>query len=113
MRILILDNFFLFDLTNRLIGRDDNVNVRKNDGIVPVSSSLFPTNQAAKSVGMTSPTTDKGIWQVKPVMNGWDHLDFVGLDATDYKRIGEELSQFYLGIINNLIRIEDIDGIKH
>lgn len=46
-------------------------------------------------------------------MNGWDHLDFVGLDATDYKRIGEELSQFYLGIINNLIRIEDIDGIKH
>lgn len=105
--------FFLFDLTSRLIGRDDNVNVRKNDGIVPVSSSLFPTNQAAKSVGMTSPTTDKGIWQVKPVMNGWDHLDFVGLDATDYKRIGEELSQFYLGIINNLIRIEDIDGIKH
>lgn len=105
--------FFLFDLTSRLIGRDDNVNVRKNDGIVPVSSSLFPTNQAAKTVGMTSPSTDKGIWQVKPVMNGWDHLDFVGLDATDYKRIGEELSQFYLGIINNLIRIEEIDGIKH
>ncbi|PTK46492.1 lipase, partial [Staphylococcus nepalensis] len=51
----------------------------------------------------------KGIWQVTPVMKGWDHLDFVGLDALDFKHTGQELQGFYAGLINHMMRIEELD----
>ncbi|WP_136627470.1 YSIRK domain-containing triacylglycerol lipase GehD [Staphylococcus epidermidis] len=103
--------FPLFDLTSRVIGGDDNKNVRVNDGIVPVSSSLYPSDEAFKKVGMMNLATDKGIWQVRPVQYDWDHLDLVGLDTTDYKRTGEELGQFYMSMINNMLKVEELDGI--
>ena len=103
--------FPLFDLTSRVIGGDDNKNVRVNDGIVPVSSSLHPSDEAFKKVGMMNIATDKGIWQVRPVQYDWDHLDLVGLDTTDYKRTGEELGQFYMSMINNMLKVEELDGI--
>ena len=103
--------FPLFDLTSRVIGGDDNKNVRVNDGIVPVSSSLHPSDEAFKKVGMMNLATDKGIWQVRPVQYDWDHLDLVGLDTTDYKRTGEELGQFYMSMINNMLKVEELDGI--
>jgi triacylglycerol lipase len=31
-------------------------------------------------------------------------MDFVGMDPTDYKRTGEELEQFYTGIVDHLMR---------
>ncbi|MFW3591173.1 YSIRK-targeted triacylglycerol lipase [Staphylococcus caprae] len=103
--------FFLFDLTSRVIGSDENKDRRVNDGIVPVTSSLHPTNQAFKKVGLMNPATDKGIWQVRPVQYNWDHLDFVGLDDTDYKRDGKELGEFYQSLINNMMRVEEKDGV--
>ena len=103
--------FPLFDLTSRVIGGDDNKNVRVNDGIVPVSSSLHPSDEVFKKVGMMNLATDKGIWQVRPVQYDWDHLDLVGLDTTDYKRTGEELGQFYMSMINNMLKVEELDGI--
>ena len=103
--------FPLFDLTSRVIGGDDNKNVRVNDGIVPVSSSLHPSDEAFKKAGMMNLATDKGIWQVRPVQYDWDHLDLVGLDTTDYKRTGEELGQFYMSMINNMLKVEELDGI--
>ena len=58
-----------------------------------------------------NPATDKGIWQVRPVQYNWDHLDFVGLDDTDYKRDGKELGEFYQSLINNMMRVEEKDGV--
>lgn len=97
----------LMDLTSRIIGKDPNELLRHNDGIVPTVSALHPNGQAFKDVADITQASAKGIWQVLPVKKDWDHMDFVGLDATDYKRTGEELKQFYTGIINNLIRIEE------
>ncbi len=105
--------FPLFDLTSQVIGSDDNKKVRVNDGIVPVSSSLHLSDEAFKNVGLANLATEKDIWQVRPVQNDWDHLDFVGLDATDYKRTGEELGQFYMSMINNMMKVEELDGVTH
>ena len=58
---------------------------------------------------MMNLATDKGIWQVRPVQYDWDHLDLVGLDTTDYKRTGEELGQFYMSMINNMLKVEELD----
>lgn len=100
---------FAMDITSRIIGRDKNVRV--NDGLVPVSSSIYPTAQAFKKVGFLNPATSKGVWQVRPVQNGWDHADLIGLDLPDFKRTGAELGKYYLGMINNMMRVEELDGI--
>ncbi|WP_436862654.1 YSIRK-targeted triacylglycerol lipase [Staphylococcus caeli] len=97
----------LMDLTSRIIGKDPNELLRLNDGIVPTVSALHPNGQAFKDVADIAQASAKGVWQVLPVKKDWDHMDFVGLDATDYKRTGEELKQFYTGIVNNLMRIEE------
>ncbi|MGE6359054.1 YSIRK-targeted triacylglycerol lipase [Staphylococcus capitis] len=102
---------FAMDITSRIIGRDKNKNVRVNDGLVPVSSSIYPTAQAFKKVGFLNPATSKGVWQVRPVQNGWDHADLIGLDLPDFKRNGAELGKYYLGMINNMMRVEELDGI--
>ncbi|PTG36014.1 lipase [Staphylococcus capitis] len=102
---------FAMDITSRIIGRDKNKNVRVNDGLVPVSSSIYPTAQAFKKVGFLNPATSKGVWQVRPVQNGWDHADLIGLDLPDFKRTGAELGKYYLGMINNMMRVEELDGL--
>lgn len=84
-----------------------------NDGIISVSSSLHPSDEAFKNVGLTNLATEKGIWQVRPVKKDWNHLDFVGLDATDYKHTGEELGQFYMSMINNMMKVEELGGVSH
>ena len=98
-----IGQFFLFDTTSRIIGSEPNKAVRPNDGIVSVVSSLYPTGQAFTDF---TDGLKKGIWQVTPVMKGWDHLDFVGLDALDFKHTGIELQQFYAGLIHNMMKVE-------
>ncbi|MDN8999710.1 hypothetical protein Q0P46_14380, partial [Staphylococcus aureus] len=44
--------------------------------------------------------------QVKPIIQGWDHVDFIGVDFQDFKSKGAELANFYTGIINDLLRVE-------
>ncbi|CAD7360769.1 lipase precursor [Staphylococcus schleiferi] len=77
---------------------------------MPVISSLHPTNQAYVDISTDDPGTRKGIWQVRPVMQGWDHTDFIGNDVFDFKRTGAELANFYMGIVNNLLGVEALDG---
>ena len=103
----------LLNLTSRIIGKDANKEIRPNDGVVPVISSQHPSNQAFKKVDDHTPATDKGVWQVRPVQHDWDHLDLVGMDAFDLKHTGRELGQFYLGIMDNIMRIEEADGITN
>ncbi|MGM9988195.1 MAG: esterase/lipase family protein [Bacillaceae bacterium] len=54
-----------------------------NDGLVSVVSAKHPTNHPS-----TSYTNDRspqpGIWNEYPVMNNWDHMDYMGLDALSY-----------------------------
>lgn len=100
----------LMDLTSRIIGKDKNQQLRLNDGIVPTISSLYPNGQAYKNVTDISSANEKGIWQVLPVKKDWDHMDFVGMDPTDYKRTGEELEQFYTGIVDHLMRVEESEN---
>ncbi|MCC2071269.1 YSIRK-targeted triacylglycerol lipase [Staphylococcus epidermidis] len=103
----------LLNLTSRIIGKDANKEIRPNDGVVPVISSQHPSNQAFKKVDDHTPATDKGVWQVRPVQHDWDHLDLVGMDAFDLTHTGRELGQFYLGIMDNIMRIEEADGITN
>nr|WP_326024408.1 triacylglycerol lipase [Staphylococcus saprophyticus] len=100
----------LMDLTSRIIGKDKNHQLRLNDGIVPTISALYPNGQAYKNVTDISSANEKGIWQVLPVKKDWDHMDFVGMDPTDYKRTGEELEQFYTGIVDHLMRVEESEN---
>lgn len=103
----------LLNLTSRIIGKDANKEIRPNDGVVPVISSQHPSNQAFKKVDDHTPATDKGVWQVRPVQHDWDHLDLVGMDAFDLTHTGRELGQFYLGIMDNIMSIEEADGITN
>ena len=103
----------LLNLTSRIIGKDAKKEFRPNDGVVPVISSQHPSNQAFKKVDDHTPATDKGVWQVRPVQHDWDHLDLVGMDAFDLTHTGRELGQFYLGIMDNIMRIEEADGITN
>ena len=103
----------LLNLTSRIIGKDANKEIRPNDCVVPVISSQHPSNQAFKKVDDHTPATDKGVLQVRPVQYDWDHLDLVGMDAFDLTHTGRELGQFYLGIMDNIMRIEEADGITN
>lgn len=102
-----IGQFFLFDATSRVIGSEPDQSLRPNDGIVSVVSSLYPTGQAFTDF---TDGLKKGIWQVTPVMKGWDHLDFVGLDTLDFKHTGQELQGFYAGLINNMMRVEELEA---
>ncbi|SHD50413.1 lipase precursor [Staphylococcus argenteus] len=104
-----IGTFFLMDATSRIIGHDAREEWRKNDGVVPVISSLHPSNQPFVNVTSEEPATRRGIWQVKPILQGWDHVDFIGIDFADFKRKGAELANFYTGIINDLLRVEATD----
>ncbi len=58
-----LGTFFLMDTTSRIIGHDAREEWRKNDGVVPVISSLHPSNQPFVNVTNDEPATRRGIWQ--------------------------------------------------
>lgn len=76
-------------------------------------SSLHPSNQPFINVTNDEPATRRGIWQVKPIIQGWDHVDFIGVDFLDFKRKGAELANFYTGIINDLLRVEATEGKRY
>uniref|UniRef100_UPI003F563845 YSIRK-targeted triacylglycerol lipase n=1 Tax=Staphylococcus sp. AS1337 TaxID=3434042 RepID=UPI003F563845 len=98
--------FGLMDLTSKLIGKDSREDWQENDGVVAVTSALSPTGQPAKKVQDLTQATEKGIWNVMPIKKDWDHVDFIGLDNLDRKRTGQELEEFYTGIIDHLMRVE-------
>ncbi|MEB7831384.1 YSIRK-targeted triacylglycerol lipase [Staphylococcus xylosus] len=98
--------FGLLNLTSNLIGKDSREDWQENDGVVAVTSALSPTGQPAKKVQDLTQATEKGVWQVMPIKNDWDHVDFLGLDNLDRKRTGQEIEAFYTGIIDHLMRIE-------
>ena len=98
--------FGLMDLTSKLIGKDSREDWQENDGVVAVTSALSPTGQPAKKVNDLTEATEKGVWNVMPIKNDWDHVDFIGLDNLDRKRTGQELEAFYTGIIDHLMRVE-------
>ncbi|MGW7930965.1 YSIRK-targeted triacylglycerol lipase [Staphylococcus xylosus] len=98
--------FGLLNLTSNLIGKDSREDWQENDGVVAVTSALSPTGQPAKKVQDLTQATEKGVWQVMPIKNDWDHVDCLGLDNLDRRRTGQELEAFYTGIIDHLMRIE-------
>ncbi|WP_353423483.1 YSIRK-type signal peptide-containing protein [Staphylococcus xylosus] len=98
--------FGLLNLTSNLIGKDSREDWQENDGVVAVTSALSPTGQPAKKVQDLTQATEKGVWQVMPIKNDWDHVDFLGLDNLDRRRTGQELEAFYTGIIDHLMGIE-------
>ncbi|AID02239.1 hypothetical protein BE24_09475 [Staphylococcus xylosus] len=98
--------FGLLNLSSNLIGKDSREDWQENDGVVAVTSALSPTGQPAKKVQDLTQATEKGVWQVMPIKNDWDHVDFLGLDNLDRKRTGQELEAFYTGIIDHLMRME-------
>ena len=49
------------DTTSRIIGHDAREEWRKNDGVVPVISSLHPSNQPFVNVTNDEPATRRGI----------------------------------------------------
>lgn len=97
-------NMFLpFTVTGNVIGKATEKEWRENDGLVSVISSQHPFNQAYTEA---TDTNQKGIWQVTPTKNDWDHVDFVGQDSTDTKRSREELQQFWYDLADDLVQTE-------
>lgn len=99
-----LNMMFLLSITGNVIGKVNEKEWRDNDGLVSVISGLHPFNQPHVDA---SDKDQKGVWQVTPVMKGWDHADFVGQDYSDTKRSAQELKEFYRGIADDLVSIEE------
>ncbi|NHA35321.1 lipase [Staphylococcus schleiferi] len=99
------DLFLTFALTANVIGKVPEKNWRVNDGLVSVVSSLHPYNQAWTNA---TDQIQKGIWQVTPVLEGWDHVDFVGQDTNDTNHTQEQLQNFWLNIADDLVKTEEV-----
>lgn len=84
-----------------------------SDGIVPVISAKAPIGQAA----IADPTTtdgvfnysdtskaQKGVWQYNEPVQGWDHNDLVGLDATKDRDLknGSQVLTMYQDLFSKL-----------
>ncbi|PHK49023.1 YSIRK-targeted triacylglycerol lipase [Staphylococcus edaphicus] len=102
-----IDMFLRFTVTGNLIGKAAEKDWRVNDGLVSTISSLHPFNQDYTEA---TDKVQKGIWQVTPIRHGWDHVDFVGQDATDYGHSTEELQQFWHGLAEDLVRNEQVEA---
>ncbi|MBA8764795.1 YSIRK-targeted triacylglycerol lipase [Staphylococcus coagulans] len=99
------DLFLTFALTANVIGKAPEKDWRVNDGLVSVVSSLHPYNQAWTNA---TDQIQKGIWQVTPVKEGWDHVDFVGQDTNDTNHTQEQLQNFWLKIADDLVKTEEV-----
>lgn len=97
--------FFPFILTGNVIGKAAEKEWRENDGLVSVTSSQHPYNQAWVEA---TDTIQKGVWQVTPVKHDWDHVDFVGQDASDLKRTQGELKDFWHNLAEDIVKSEDL-----
>ena len=54
-----------------------------NDGIVSVISSKHPFNHPYQEYSPES-MPNPGVWNAYPVMQNWDHMDFMGIDPASY-----------------------------
>lgn len=99
--------FFPFTVTGNVIGKAAEKEWRENDGLISTISAQHPFNQPYTEA---TDQIQKGIWQVTPIKHGWDHVDFVGQDATDYSHPTEELQQFWHGLADDLVRNEQFDA---
>ncbi|WP_412518817.1 YSIRK-targeted triacylglycerol lipase [Staphylococcus simulans] len=93
--------------SGNIIGKADGPEWRVNDGLVSTISAQHPFGQAS------TPATDevqKGVWQVSPIQHDWDHIDFVGTDATETQITTEELRNFWLGIAEDTVKSEAVTG---
>nr|WP_242035304.1 hypothetical protein [Mesobacillus harenae] len=69
-----------------------------NDGLVNVVSSKYPFGHRQEPAGNQA---DKGEWNHFPVQRGWDHFDYIGINAAD--TVGyTNIYSFYDQIANNL-----------
>ena len=99
------DLFLTFALTANVIGKAPEKDWRVNDGLVSVVSSQHPYNQAWTNA---TDQIQKGIWQVTPVLEGWDHVDFVGQDTNDTNHTQEQLQNFWLKLADDLVKTEEV-----
>ena len=71
----------------------------KNDGIVPLASSLYPLCDAETALdyedSLASGRIEKGRWYYMDTMVGTDHFDFCG--TQDYPTT---FLDFYYGMVN-------------
>lgn len=84
------------------IGRTGPLSMRDNDSLVPVASARYPSNQPFKEVDNT---LDKGIWNVYPTIQGWEHMDFVGQDYVQAPKIKRRVLNFYIDIVDRNINL--------
>ncbi|QHW36119.1 YSIRK-type signal peptide-containing protein [Staphylococcus ursi] len=96
----------LYWITADLIGATADPEWRVNDGLVSVISSQFPGDEAYQYINFDSDIM-KGVWQVTPILDGWDHVDFIGGDTLDWHHPGVELQKFYHDLVEDLVRKED------
>lgn len=99
--------FFPFTVTGNVSGKAAEKEWRENDGLISTISAQHPFNQPYTEA---TDQIQKGIWQVTPIKHGWDHVDFVGQDASDYSHPTEELQQFWHGLADDLVRNEQFDA---
>lgn len=110
-QVPIASNFALFYLTSFYIGTlegqtidgiymDENWAI--NDGIVPLASALYPSNEADNAKNYDEAVAlgeeiETGVWYYMTPMEGFDHFDFCG--TIDYPTSFED---FYLTLIETV-----------
>jgi triacylglycerol lipase len=72
-----------------------------NDGVVNTNSMPGPTLGSTDQILNYNGTPQIGKWNYLGVKNGWDHLDIVGLDASDLAGI-TNIYTFYRSLANML-----------
>lgn len=90
-----LTMFPLYRVSARYIGMTGGWEWRKNDGLVPVISALYPIGQDFK---YADGNYSAGIWHVEPTIEGWEHMDFVGQDYIQAPRLKDAIKNFYQNI---------------
>lgn len=94
-----------YTITADVMGKLKDKAWRENDGLVSVISAQHPFNQAY------TPATDqiqKGVWQVTPVKNEWDHGDFIGTDSSEVRISKQDLRDFWDNLFNDMVRNEQV-----
>nr|WP_242439333.1 hypothetical protein [Staphylococcus delphini] len=96
----------LYWIAADLIGATADPEWRVNDGLVSVISSQFHDDEAYQYVNFDSDIM-QGVWKATPILDGWDHVDFIGGDTLDWHHPGAELQKFYHDLVKDLVRKEE------
>ncbi|MFM0221956.1 esterase/lipase family protein [Paraburkholderia dipogonis] len=79
--ILYLDAARTGRLSNDpVIPEDQQASWRPSDGLVNCIAGKNVLGQPVRDVTTADTRFEPGIWNAFPVMNGWDHIDFMGLN---------------------------------